>query len=90
MTIAHLLMGINLIGIRRKVEHSSWKCTNDQYNLLCADLDNALYYLELDSLIGGKFKDQEFDKLRVLKLMGMTINVRFSNILEQCLHKSVY
>lgn len=81
MTVSQLVMGVSIMGARRKVEHSSWNCTNDQYILMCGDLDMVFYYIELDAILTGKLS-REFDKLRAIKMMGMTLNVRFSNALE--------
>ena len=55
---------------------------------MCGDLDMALYYLELDGILRGKF-GRYFDKLRVIKLLGMTMNVRFSNVIEESLLTSL-
>lgn len=54
MTLSQLVMGVSIMGARRKVEHASWTCTKDQYILMCGDLDMVFYYIELDAILTGK------------------------------------
>ena len=89
MTLSHMVMGVSIMGARRKVEHSSWTCSKDQYILMCGDLDMVFYYIELDGILTGKL-GREFDKLRAIKMMGMTLNIRFSNALEESMLPSVF
>ena len=88
ISLAQLVVGLTLLGIRREVEHSSWVCSPDQYSSLCFDLDFVLLYVELDGLLTGKLS-RHFYKISVIKTLGMCLNIRFSNVLERELTPSL-
>ena len=75
--------------MRRSVEHTGWSCTKEQYSLLLLNLDMATSFIEIYGQLRGHV-NSVFDKMSLIKLIGMTLNVKISNIVGQSLMPSVF